>query len=84
MIVQCGSCKTRFRVPDEKIGDKPVKVRCSKCSNVFPVTRADGQAEGTAGSAATYIPQLASSARSALCVRLQLSFNFDRAVFKLN
>ena len=46
MIVQCASCQTKFRVPDEKIGDKPVKVRCSKCQSVFGVKRGgDGQAE---------------------------------------
>jgi predicted Zn finger-like uncharacterized protein len=46
MIVQCGACQTKFRVPDDKIGDKPVKVRCSRCAHIFPVTRADGTAEG--------------------------------------
>ena len=45
MIVQCSSCQTKFRVPDEKIGEKPVKVRCSKCQNVFGVKRGpDGSA----------------------------------------
>ena len=45
MIVQCTSCQTKFRVPDEKIGDKAVKVRCSKCQAVFGVKRAaDGSA----------------------------------------
>lgn len=34
MIVQCPSCSTKFKFPDEKV--KPgVKVRCSKCKNVF-------------------------------------------------
>jgi predicted Zn finger-like uncharacterized protein len=34
MIVQCPNCSTKFKFPDDKI--KPgVKVRCSKCKNVF-------------------------------------------------
>jgi predicted Zn finger-like uncharacterized protein len=34
MIVQCPNCSTKFKFPDEKV--KPgVKVRCSKCKNVF-------------------------------------------------
>jgi predicted Zn finger-like uncharacterized protein len=41
MIVQCTSCRSRFRVADERVPDKGVKVRCTKCSTVFRVTRAD-------------------------------------------
>lgn len=37
MIVTCTSCQARFRIPDEKIGAKGAKVRCSKCKNVFAV-----------------------------------------------
>jgi len=34
MIVQCPNCTTKFKFPDDKI--KPgVKVRCSKCKNIF-------------------------------------------------
>ncbi|HSN91285.1 MAG TPA: zinc-ribbon domain-containing protein [Anaeromyxobacteraceae bacterium] len=39
MIVTCTSCQSRFRVADEKIGPRGVKVRCSKCQTVFPVRR---------------------------------------------
>jgi predicted Zn finger-like uncharacterized protein len=42
MIVQCTNCRARFRVADEKVPDKGVKVRCTKCSTVFRVTPADG------------------------------------------
>ncbi len=37
MIVTCTSCQARFRIPDERIGPKGAKVRCSKCRNVFVV-----------------------------------------------
>ncbi len=39
MIVQCDECKTKFRLDDSKVPEKGVKVRCSKCKNVFIVRR---------------------------------------------
>jgi predicted Zn finger-like uncharacterized protein len=39
MIVKCEQCQTRFKIPDEKVTDKGVKVRCTKCQNTFRVTR---------------------------------------------
>jgi predicted Zn finger-like uncharacterized protein len=39
MIVTCEQCQTRFKIPDEKVTDKGVKVRCSKCSHTFRVTK---------------------------------------------
>jgi predicted Zn finger-like uncharacterized protein len=39
MIVQCENCKTRFRLADERVSDRGSKVRCSKCTHVFVVTR---------------------------------------------
>lgn len=41
MIVQCTNCRARFRVADEKVPERGVKVRCTKCATVFRVTRAD-------------------------------------------
>jgi len=35
MIVQCDHCKAKFNLADEKITDKGLKVRCSKCKTVF-------------------------------------------------
>lgn len=35
MILQCSKCKTRFRLDDSKLKPGGVKVRCSKCRNVF-------------------------------------------------
>ncbi|MBI5527366.1 MAG: zinc-ribbon domain-containing protein [Deltaproteobacteria bacterium] len=40
MIVQCQKCKTKFKLPDEKIQPGGTKVRCGKCSTVFRVTPA--------------------------------------------
>jgi predicted Zn finger-like uncharacterized protein len=31
---QCPQCTTRFQLPDEKVPDRPFKVRCPKCQNV--------------------------------------------------
>ena len=39
MIVKCEQCQTRFKIPDEKVTDKGVKVRCTKCGHTFRVTR---------------------------------------------
>ncbi|NOK12075.1 zinc-ribbon domain-containing protein [Corallococcus exercitus] len=39
MIVQCEQCQTRFKIPDEKVTEKGVKVRCTKCQNTFRVAR---------------------------------------------
>lgn len=39
MIVKCEQCQTRFKIPDDKVSDKGVKVRCTKCGNTFRVTR---------------------------------------------
>lgn len=43
MVVSCTQCQTKFRVDDNKIGPRGVKVRCSKCQNTF-VVRLDGPA----------------------------------------
>jgi len=44
VVVQCPSCQTRFRVADEKVGDRGVRVRCSSCKDVFSVKKS-GAAE---------------------------------------
>ena len=43
MIVKCEQCQTRFKIPDDKVTDKGVKVRCTKCGNTFRVGK-DGAA----------------------------------------
>lgn len=37
MIVQCDACNAKFKLDDSKVKDKGVKVRCTKCQNVFTV-----------------------------------------------
>jgi predicted Zn finger-like uncharacterized protein len=37
MIVQCDQCNAKFRLDDAKVKDGGVKVRCSKCKNIFVV-----------------------------------------------
>ncbi len=38
LIVQCEHCQTKYRIADEKVRGKAVKVRCAKCDNVFTIT----------------------------------------------
>jgi predicted Zn finger-like uncharacterized protein len=40
MIVKCEQCQTRFKIPDEKVTEKGVKVRCTKCQSTFRVKKA--------------------------------------------
>ncbi|MFL5349388.1 MAG: zinc-ribbon domain-containing protein [Hyalangium sp.] len=54
MIVKCEQCQTRFKIPDEKVTDKGVKVRCTKCGHTFRVTRES--AASASGSHATVPP----------------------------
>lgn len=39
MIIQCEKCRTRFRLDDSRVKDKGVKVRCTKCKNIFRVQK---------------------------------------------
>lgn len=41
MIIRCPECSTGFRLPDDRVTEDPIKVRCSKCSHVFQVGRDD-------------------------------------------
>ncbi len=71
MIVVCSNCHAKFRVPDEKVGPRGAKVRCSRCRTVFLV-RPDGSA---AAEGAPFAPPAASGStkppRSALDVDLE-------------
>jgi len=48
VVVQCPSCQSRFRVADEKVTDRGVRVRCSSCKTVFSVKKS-GAAADSAG-----------------------------------
>lgn len=38
MIIECDQCNTKFRLDDSRVSPNGVKVRCTKCHNVFIVT----------------------------------------------
>jgi predicted Zn finger-like uncharacterized protein len=38
MIIQCDKCGTRFKLDDSRVSGGGVKVRCTKCQNVFLVS----------------------------------------------
>lgn len=40
MIVECSHCQTKFNLPDDKIKPGGVKIRCTRCKNVFDVSPA--------------------------------------------
>ncbi len=56
MIVVCTACSAKFRVPDEKIGPKGAKLRCSKCQHVFVVKREAAGATAAAPAAPPPLP----------------------------
>lgn len=56
MIVQCEQCRTKFRLDDEKVTDRGVKVRCAKCRHVFTVKK---EAEVTESEVASAAPAVA-------------------------
>ena len=45
MIIQCDQCETRFRLDDSKVSGRGVRVKCTKCSNLFVVTPPEPEAE---------------------------------------
>jgi len=38
MIVACTHCEAKFNLPDEKMKPEGVKIRCTKCQNIFSVS----------------------------------------------
>jgi predicted Zn finger-like uncharacterized protein len=48
VVVQCPSCQSRFRVADEKVTERGVRVRCTVCKNVFPVKKGAAAGDGEA------------------------------------
>jgi predicted Zn finger-like uncharacterized protein len=44
MIVKCPQCSTGYNLPEAMIGDKPRKMRCSRCKHVFAITRRQPEA----------------------------------------
>jgi predicted Zn finger-like uncharacterized protein len=58
MIVTCTKCQAKFRVPDEKIGPRGAKVRCSKCQTVFLVRPEGAAAIEAAPASASAAPRI--------------------------
>jgi predicted Zn finger-like uncharacterized protein len=48
VVVQCPNCQSRFRVADEKVSERGVRVRCSACKTVFAVRKSGGEANSAA------------------------------------
>jgi len=45
---ECPQCSGRFQLPDDKVPDKPFKVRCPKCQSVVPLPGRGAAAAGAA------------------------------------
>src|SRR5438270_10212000 len=39
VVVQCPNCQSKFRIADDKVTDRGVRVRCTSCKNVFQVKK---------------------------------------------
>jgi predicted Zn finger-like uncharacterized protein len=63
MIVTCPQCQTRFRIPDERVTAKGVKVRCTRCRHTFRVSRPTDPAESPQDPFAQFSPPDALSER---------------------
>ncbi len=48
MVVQCASCQAKFRIADEKVTERGVRVRCTSCKNVFQVKKPGASANAGA------------------------------------
>ena len=48
MVVQCTTCQSKFRIADDKVTDRGVRVRCTSCKNVFQVKKAGAAATDAA------------------------------------
>jgi len=45
MIVSCPKCQSKYNIPESKIGNKPKRFRCRKCSEIFVINPPDGAAD---------------------------------------
>ncbi|MBW2277046.1 MAG: zinc-ribbon domain-containing protein [Deltaproteobacteria bacterium] len=44
MIIKCPQCSTGYNIPEKLFTDKPRKMRCSRCQNVFTIARRQEEA----------------------------------------
>ncbi len=81
MIVQCESCRSRFKIGDDKITDRGVRVRCTKCGSVFVVRRGAPAPEAApAPSAAVPLPAASPAPKPAAAARSQTINLFEEAL----
>jgi predicted Zn finger-like uncharacterized protein len=52
MIIQCQSCAAKYFLPEEKVPDQPLKVRCPQCRGVFMLEPQPAPVAAGAGAAA--------------------------------
>lgn len=45
VVVQCPTCQSKFRIADDKVTDRGVRVRCTSCKNVFQVRKPGAAAD---------------------------------------
>ncbi len=53
MVVQCTSCQAKFRIADDKVTERGVRVRCTSCKNVFQVKKPGAAAAAGPGPGST-------------------------------
>ena len=72
MEIACPSCSSKFNLPDAAV--RPgAKLRCTVCSNVFPLPAPEGGADGASGQQPAHDPlQMAKPARSKKIVLIGL------------
>jgi len=44
MIIKCPQCSTGYNIPEKLVAEKPRKMRCSRCQNVFTIARRQEEA----------------------------------------
>jgi predicted Zn finger-like uncharacterized protein len=57
LIVQCEHCQTKYRIADDKVKGKGVKVRCAKCENVFTVAPSESDTQAATPAPPSSVPQ---------------------------
>jgi predicted Zn finger-like uncharacterized protein len=66
VVVQCPTCQSKFRITDDKVTDRGVRVRCTSCKNVFQVRKpgSTGSEPAPAPGGTMELPALDASALS--------------------
>jgi predicted Zn finger-like uncharacterized protein len=72
VVVQCPTCSSKFRIGDDKVTDRGVRVRCTSCKNVFQV-RKSGVVPADAPAAASEAPGVGVEAAPAAAPRSEPS-----------